>query len=198
MKVAENFIQRPIATTLVMAAILIFGIFAYQLLPVSDLPNVDFPTILVSAGVPGASPDTMATAVATPLEKQFSTIAGIDSMTSVNSLGSTQITVDPGPLAFLRVTPEDLHLTAGETGEISAVGYDAFGNTVLTQPVWQITEGMGTITPDGLFTAQKAGEGQVVVGLGHLVADLRAVISGVFSGTSFTLMDFETEDLAMQ
>jgi hydrophobic/amphiphilic exporter-1 (mainly G- bacteria), HAE1 family len=93
MKVAENFIQRPIATTLIMAAILIFGIFAYQLLPVSDLPNVDFPTIVVNAGVPGASPETMATAVATPLEKQFSTIAGIDSMTSVNSLGNTQVTV---------------------------------------------------------------------------------------------------------
>jgi HAE1 family hydrophobic/amphiphilic exporter-1 len=93
MRVAETFIDRPIMTTLVMAAILIFGVFAYQFLPVSDLPNVDFPTILVNAGLPGAAPDTMATAVATPLEKQFSTIAGIDSMTSVNSLGSTQITV---------------------------------------------------------------------------------------------------------
>ena len=93
MKVAENFIERPIATTLVMAAILIFGVFAYQLLPVSDLPNVDFPTILVNASLPGAAPETMATAVATPLEKQFSTIAGVDSMTSVNSLGSTQITI---------------------------------------------------------------------------------------------------------
>jgi HAE1 family hydrophobic/amphiphilic exporter-1 len=80
-------------TTLVMAAIVIFGAFAYRLLPVSDLPTVDFPTIVVNAGLPGAAPDTMATAVATPLEKQFSTIAGIDSMTSVNSLGSTQITV---------------------------------------------------------------------------------------------------------
>ena len=80
-------------TTLVMAAILIFGGFAYRLLPVSDLPTVDFPTIVVNAGLPGAAPDTMATAVATPLEKQFSTIAGIDSMTSVNSLGSTQITI---------------------------------------------------------------------------------------------------------
>jgi hydrophobic/amphiphilic exporter-1 (mainly G- bacteria), HAE1 family len=80
-------------TTLVMAAILVFGIFAYQLLPVSDLPNVDFPTILVSASLPGASPDTMASSVATPLEKQFSTIAGIDSMTSTNSLGLTNITV---------------------------------------------------------------------------------------------------------
>ena len=76
-----------------MAAIVIFGIFAYQLLPVSDLPNVDFPTIQVNASVPGASPDTMATAVATPLEKQFSTIAGVDSMTSSNTLGSTQITI---------------------------------------------------------------------------------------------------------
>jgi HAE1 family hydrophobic/amphiphilic exporter-1 len=93
MKVAENFIQRPIMTTLVMAAIVIFGAFAYRLLPVSDLPTVDFPTIVVNAGLPGAAPDTMATAVATPLEKEFSTIAGIDSMNSVNSLGSTQITV---------------------------------------------------------------------------------------------------------
>ena len=74
-------------TTLVMAAILLFGILAYRLLPVSDLPNVDFPTILVTASLPGASPDTMASAVATPLEKQFSTIAGIDSMTSTSSLG---------------------------------------------------------------------------------------------------------------
>jgi len=93
MKVAETFITRPVTTTLVMLGILIFGIFAYRLLPVSDLPNVDFPTVLVSANLPGASPDTMATAVATPLEKQFSTIAGIDSMTSVNSLGSTQVTI---------------------------------------------------------------------------------------------------------
>jgi len=87
------FIKRPIMTTLVMAAILIFGLFAYQLLPVSDLPNVDFPTILVSASLPGASPDTMASSIATPLEKQFSTIAGIDSMTSTNSLGLTSITI---------------------------------------------------------------------------------------------------------
>jgi len=91
--VSELFIKRPIMTTLVMAAILIFGMFAYQLLPVSDLPNVDFPTILVSASLPGASPETMASSVATPLEKQFSTIAGIDSMTSSNSLGSTNITI---------------------------------------------------------------------------------------------------------
>ena len=93
MSISELFIKRPIMTTLVMFAILIFGVFAYRLLPVSDLPNVDFPTIQVSASLPGAAPDTMASSVATPLEKQFSTIAGIDSMTSVNSLGQTAITI---------------------------------------------------------------------------------------------------------
>src|SRR5438045_335445 len=93
MTISGNFIQRPIMTTLVMSAILIFGIFAYRLLPVSDLPNVDFPTIQVNASLPGASPQTMASSVATPLEKQFSTIAGIDSMTSTNSLGQTAITI---------------------------------------------------------------------------------------------------------
>jgi len=87
------FIRRPVMTTLVMMAILIFGILGYRLLPVSDLPNVDFPTISVSASFPGASPETMASAVATPLEKQFSTIAGIDNMTSTSSLGATQITI---------------------------------------------------------------------------------------------------------
>ena len=80
-------------TTLVMAAILVFGIFAYRTLPVSDLPNVDFPTIQVSASLPGASPETMASSVATPLEKQFSTIAGISQMTSTSQLGSTSITI---------------------------------------------------------------------------------------------------------
>ncbi len=87
------FIERPVMTTLVMAGILIFGVAAFRLLPMSDLPNVDFPTIQVSASLPGASPETMAAAVATPLERQFSTIAGIDSMLSSSALGSTQITI---------------------------------------------------------------------------------------------------------
>ncbi|MCX6581327.1 MAG: efflux RND transporter permease subunit [Candidatus Aminicenantes bacterium] len=87
------FIKRPVMTTLVMVAILVAGVLGYRLLPVSDLPTVDFPTISVSASLPGASPETMAAAVATPLEKQFSTIAGIDNMTSTSSLGSTQITI---------------------------------------------------------------------------------------------------------
>ena len=94
MNFSETFIRRPIATSLMMAAIALFGLVAYRSLPVSDLPNVDFPTLLVTASLPGASPETMASAVATPLENQFSNIAGLDSMTSTNSLGSTQITLE--------------------------------------------------------------------------------------------------------
>ncbi|QYM79496.1 efflux RND transporter permease subunit [Horticoccus luteus] len=86
-------IRRPVMTSLLTAALCVFGVMAYRLLPVSDLPNVDFPTIVVSASLPGATPETMASAVATPLEQQFSTIAGIDSMTSTSSLGSTSITL---------------------------------------------------------------------------------------------------------
>ena len=93
MNLSALFIRRPIMTTLVMSAILIIGIYGYRRLPVSDLPNVDFPTINVSASLPGASPETMASAVATPLEKQFSTIAGISSMTSSSSQGGTAITL---------------------------------------------------------------------------------------------------------
>jgi HAE1 family hydrophobic/amphiphilic exporter-1 len=94
MNISEGFIKRPIATSLLMAAIALFGLVAYRSLPVSDLPNVDFPTLLVTAQLPGASPETMGASVATPLENQFSTIAGLDSMTSMNSLGSTLITLE--------------------------------------------------------------------------------------------------------
>ena len=93
MSLTDPFVRRPIMTTLVMISILGAGLLAYFRLPVSDLPNVDFPTINVSASLPGAEPETMASSVATPLEKQFSTIAGIESMTSMSSLGSTSITI---------------------------------------------------------------------------------------------------------
>jgi HAE1 family hydrophobic/amphiphilic exporter-1 len=93
MGISEFFIKRPITTTLVTSAILLFGIVGYRALPVSDLPNVDYPTLQVSATLPGANPETMASSVATPLERQFSTIAGIESMSSTNSLGSTNITI---------------------------------------------------------------------------------------------------------
>jgi HAE1 family hydrophobic/amphiphilic exporter-1 len=93
MNLPELCIRRPVMTTLLSAALCVFGAMAYRLLPVSDLPNVDFPTIVVSAALPGATPETMASAVATVLEQQFSTIAGIDSMTSSSTLGNTQITL---------------------------------------------------------------------------------------------------------
>jgi hydrophobic/amphiphilic exporter-1 (mainly G- bacteria), HAE1 family len=93
MSISGLFIRRPVTTTLVMVGIVIFGILGYKSLPVSDLPTVDFPTITVSANLAGASAETMASSVATPLEKNFSTIAGLDSMSSTSSLGRTQITL---------------------------------------------------------------------------------------------------------
>jgi HAE1 family hydrophobic/amphiphilic exporter-1 len=93
MNISGLFIRRPVTTTLVMLGILIFGIMGYKSLPVSDLPTVDFPTITVNANLPGASAETMASSVATPLEKNFSTIAGLDSLSSTSSLGRTQITL---------------------------------------------------------------------------------------------------------
>ena len=91
MNLASFFIRRPIATVLMMVAILLFGIVAYRSLPVSDLPNVDFPTIQVNASVPGASAETMAASVATPLEKQFSAIPGLAEMSSTSQQSSTSI-----------------------------------------------------------------------------------------------------------
>src|SRR5437868_7469236 len=93
MNITGIFIERPVMTTLVMGAIVLFGVTSYYSLPVSDLPNVDFPTLQVNAALPGASPETMASSIATPLEQQFATIAGIDSMTSSSGIGSTSITI---------------------------------------------------------------------------------------------------------
>ncbi len=93
MNLSELFVRRPVSTSLLTAGLACFGTLAYLTLPVSDLPAVDFPTITVTASLPGASPETMAAAVATPLEKQLSTIASIDSMSSTSSEGSTQITL---------------------------------------------------------------------------------------------------------
>src|SRR5947199_10834450 len=87
------FIRRPVATSLITFAILLSGVVAFRFLPVAPLPQVDFPTISVGAGLPGASPETMASAVATPLERQFGRIAGVTQMTSSSGLGSTNITL---------------------------------------------------------------------------------------------------------
>ena len=113
---AELFIKRPVMTTLVMMAILLFGAMGYRMLPVSDLPNVDFPTILVSASLPGATPDTMASAVAMPLEKQFSTIAGVDSMTSASTQGFTQITLQFNLSRSLDAAAQDVQSMIAKAG----------------------------------------------------------------------------------
>src|SRR6201998_2726935 len=91
MNISTGFIQRPIATSLLMAGIFLTGVGAFPMLPVAPLPQVDFPTIQVSATLPGAEPDTMATSVAAPLERQFGRIAGLTEMTSTSYLGSTSI-----------------------------------------------------------------------------------------------------------
>jgi len=93
LNVSEIFIKRPVMTILIMAALLFAGVFGYRALPAAELPSVDFPTLVVSAGLPGADPETMASAVATPLEGQFSLLPGVDSMSSINVLGSTTITI---------------------------------------------------------------------------------------------------------
>src|SRR5438552_7587429 len=93
MNISEPFIRRPVATTLLTIAIILAGAVAFRLLPVSPLPQVEVPTVSINAGLPGASPETMASAVATPLERQFGRIAGVTEMTSTSSLGSTGITL---------------------------------------------------------------------------------------------------------
>src|SRR5438045_7743418 len=117
MTVPELFIRRPVMTTLVMSGILLFGIIGYRYLPVSDLPNVDYPTIQVQATLPGASPETMASSVATPLERQFTTIAGIDSMTSVSALGLTQITVQFSLSRNIDAAGQDIQAAIGKAAK---------------------------------------------------------------------------------
>ncbi|MBI2218899.1 MAG: efflux RND transporter permease subunit [Candidatus Rokubacteria bacterium] len=112
------FIRRPVLTTLFMAAILLFGAMAYRNLPVNDLPNVDFPTIQVLANLPGASPETMASAVATPLERQFSTIAGLDSMTSVSALGVTNITIQFSLSRDIDAAAQDVQAAIAKTAPL--------------------------------------------------------------------------------
>jgi HAE1 family hydrophobic/amphiphilic exporter-1 len=114
---AEIFIRRPVMTTLVMLSILLFGIMSYRYLPVSDLPNVDFPTILVNASLPGASPETMASSVATPLERQFSTIAGLDSMTSSSALGISNITLQFNLSRNIDAAAQDVQAAIAKAGK---------------------------------------------------------------------------------
>ncbi len=109
-------------TTLVMSGILIFGLVAYRQLPVSDLPTVDYPTITVSANLPGASPETMASSVATPLEKQFSTIAGLDVITSTSFQGQTQLTLQFTLDRDIDAAAADVQAAITQTSRTAAAG----------------------------------------------------------------------------
>ncbi len=178
MNIAGLFIKRPIMTTLVMIGILIFGVMAYRFLPVSDLPSVDYPTIQVNALLPGASPQTMASAVATPLEKQFTTIAGLDSMNSSSALGSTSVTLQfsmsrnldaaaqdvqaaiakvasqlpkdmPSPPTYQKVNPADRPILY-------------FALTSPTQPLYTLDEYGGTILAQRISTVSGVAQVQVI------------------------------------
>ena len=169
MNLPELCIRRPVMTSLVMLGILIFGIVGYRLLPVSNLPNVDFPTVSVSASLPGASPETMASTVATPLEKQFSTIAGISSMSSSSALGSTNITLQfdlsrdidaaaqdvqaaiaavhdlpkemPSPPSYSKVNPADqpILFIALTSPTLPLSALDEYGETLLAQRISMVS-----------------------------------------------------------
>jgi len=115
MNVSELFIKRPVTTTLIMLGILVFGTMAYRTLPVSDLPAVDFPTIQVQAGLPGASPETMAATVALPLEKQFAGIAGLTNINSVSQMGSTNITLQFDLSRNIDAAAQDVQAMIGRT-----------------------------------------------------------------------------------
>jgi hydrophobic/amphiphilic exporter-1 (mainly G- bacteria), HAE1 family len=181
MNLPELCIRRPVMTTLVMIGILAFGIVGYRLLPVSNLPNVDFPTISVSASLPGASPATMAATVATPLEKGFSTLSGLSAMTSSSSLGSTSITLQfdlsrdidaaaqdvqtaisevhdlpremPSPPSYRKVNPADqpVLFLALTSPTLPLSALDEYGETMLSQRISMVT-GVAEVQ---VFGAQK-------------------------------------------
>ena len=115
MNISELFIERPVTTTLVMLGILVFGTMAYRVLPVSDLPAVDFPTIQVNASLPGASPETMASTVALPLEKQFAGIAGLSNINSVSQQGNTNITLQFDLSRNIDAAAQDVQAMIGRT-----------------------------------------------------------------------------------
>src|SRR4051812_17523361 len=115
MSLTGLFVRRPVMTTLLMIGILVFGIVSYRKLPVSDLPAIDYPTLNVNANLPGASPETMAATVATPLEKAFSAIAGIDEITSSSNTGGTNITLQFGLDRDIEVAAQDVNAAIGKT-----------------------------------------------------------------------------------
>src|SRR5579863_3886074 len=174
MSISTPFIQRPVATSLFVAALVLVGLAAYPLLPVAPLPRVDFPTISVNVKYPGASPDTMASSVAQPLERQFATIPGIAQMTSVSVAGSSQITIQfdldrniggagdvlaqinaatgslpknlPSPPTYWKVNPSDapIMILALSSDSAPLIEVDDYADTVLAQQISQLA-GVGQV-----------------------------------------------------
>ncbi len=151
--ISELFIHRPITTTLVMVGIVLFGLIGYRALPVSDLPTVDYPTINVNASLPGANPETMAASVATPLERQFSGIAGIDSINSTNSQGSTSVTLQfnlspgmPTPPGLRKVNPADspILFMSLNSDVLSLPQVDEYAETLIAQRI-SMVEGVSQV-----------------------------------------------------
>jgi HAE1 family hydrophobic/amphiphilic exporter-1 len=172
----ELFIRRPVMTTLVMVGILIFGLVAYRALPVSDLPAVDYPTISVSASLPGASPETMASSVATPLEKEFSTIPGIETMTSTSTQGSTAISlqfalsrnidaaaqdVQAAISQALRSLPQDIQPPSFRKVDPSAQAILYYALRTTTLPLPQLNEYAETFLAQRLATIDGVAQVQV-------------------------------------
>ncbi len=115
MNISKLFIQRPVATVMLTVALVIFGWLGYRSLPISELPEVDFATILVTASLPGADPETMANSVATPLEKQFSAIGGLDSMNSTSSAGQTSIVLQFNLKRDIDAAAQDVQTAIAQT-----------------------------------------------------------------------------------
>jgi HAE1 family hydrophobic/amphiphilic exporter-1 len=173
---SELFIRRPVMTILVMVGIIVFGVVAYRSLPISDLPTVDYPTISVNASLAGASPETMAAAVATPLEKQFSTIAGIDNMTSSSTLGSVSITlqftldrdidaaaqdVQAAIAKTLRQLPTGIIPPSYQKTNPAAASIILFALTSSTVPLQQLDETAETMIAQRLSTIDGVAQVQV-------------------------------------
>ncbi len=191
MNLSHFFIQRPIFTTLTAFGILLFGIVGYRALPVAALPSVDYPTIQVQAALPGASPDTMAASVATPLERQFSTIAGIDSMNSSSSLGSTNITMQFSLDRNIDAAAEDVESAIAKAGGLlpptmprpptfnkvnpSDQGVIFLGLSSDTLPVYTVDEYAETVMAQRIST---------ITGVSQVQCFRRAEIRGAHSARS--------------
>lgn len=181
MNLSAPFIHRPIATTLLAAGLALFGVLAFNLLPVAPLPEVDFPTISVSASLPGADPTTVASSVATPLERQFGQIAGVTQMTSASSLGSTRITMQFDLSRDIDGAARDVQ--AAINAARSNLPSDLSGNPTYRKvnpadsPILIISLTSDSATPGQMYDAastvleqrllQTTGVGDVTVGGGH-------------------------------